>query len=67
MEPLLTSTEAAKILRVNPKALERWAKGGEVPAIKIGKFWRYRASVLEPWVDAKLNSERQPCRMEPSF
>lgn len=67
MEPLLTSAEAAKILKVNPKVLERWAKAGEVPALKGGKFWRYRTSALESWVEAKLNSERQPCRIEPSF
>ena len=62
MEPLLTSAEAASILRVNPKVLERWAKAGEVPALKVGKFWRYRASALESWVDTQLHSESQPCR-----
>ena len=67
MEPLLTSREAAEILRVNPKVLERWAKAGEVPAFKVGKFWRYRASDLELWVESQVHSERQPCRMEPEF
>jgi excisionase family DNA binding protein len=67
LEPLLTSAEAAKILRVNPKVLERWAKAGDVPALKVGKFWRYRASALESWVDTQLHSESQPCRIEPSF
>jgi predicted site-specific integrase-resolvase len=38
MEHLLTSKEAALILRVNPKVLERWAKAGEVPAFKIGRM-----------------------------
>lgn len=67
MEPLLTSREAAEILRVNPKVLERWAKAGEVPAFKVGKFWRYRESALEKWVETRLKSQRQPCRIEPSF
>jgi excisionase family DNA binding protein len=67
MEALLTSKEAAVILKVNPKVLERWAKAGKVPALKVGKFWRYRASTLESWVENKLNSRRQPCRIEPSF
>lgn len=67
MEPLLTSAEAASILRVNPKVLERWAKAGDVPALKVGKFWRYRASALESWVDTQIHSESQPCRIEPSF
>jgi excisionase family DNA binding protein len=67
LEPLLTSAEAASILRVNPKVLERWAKAGDVPALKVGKFWRYRASALESWVDTQIHSESQPCRIEPSF
>jgi excisionase family DNA binding protein len=44
MEPLLTSAEAGRILKVHSKVLERWAKRGEVPALKVGKFWRYRVS-----------------------
>jgi excisionase family DNA binding protein len=67
LEPLLTSSEVAKILRVNPKVVERWAKAGEVPAFKVGKFWRYRSSDLESWVGTQVHSDRQPCRIEPSF
>jgi excisionase family DNA binding protein len=54
LEPLLTSAEAANILRVNPKVLERWAKAGEIPAFKVGKFWRYRSSDLDEWVSSRL-------------
>jgi len=32
LEPLLTSSEVARILKVNQKVLERWAKAGAVPA-----------------------------------
>jgi excisionase family DNA binding protein len=67
MERLMTSAEAANILRVNPKVLERWAKAGKVPALKVGKFWRYRASALELWVETQLHSECQPCRTATSF
>jgi excisionase family DNA binding protein len=67
MEPLLTSSEVARILKVNPKVLERWAKAGDVPAFKVGKFWRYRASDLESWVGSQVHSGCQPCRIEPSF
>jgi excisionase family DNA binding protein len=59
MEALLTSKEAASILRVNPKVLERWAKAGEGPALKVGKFWRYRASALESWVESNPTSSRK--------
>jgi excisionase family DNA binding protein len=67
IEKLLTSKEASEVLQIHPKVLERMAKRGEVPALKVGKFWRYRASTLDAWINSRLQSGRQPCRMETSF
>jgi excisionase family DNA binding protein len=67
MEPLLTSAEAAWILKIHPKVVERKAKAGEIPALKVGKYWRYRATDLESWVGSKVKSSRQPCRRATSF
>ena len=67
IEILLTSKEASEVLKIHPKVLERMAKRGEVPALKVGKFWRYRASTLDAWINSRLQSSRQPCRMETSF
>lgn len=38
IETLLTSKEASQVLKIHPKVLERMAKRGEVPALKVGKF-----------------------------
>src|SRR5256885_11754372 len=38
---------ASQVLKIHPKVLERTAKRGEVPALKVGKFWRYRATTLD--------------------
>ncbi len=67
IEVLLTSKEASQVLKIHPKVLERMAKRGEVPALKVGKFWRYRATTLDAWINSRLQSGRQPCRMETSF
>jgi len=67
LEALLTSKEAAQILRIHPKVLERMAKRGEVPALKVGKFWRYRATVLDSWINSKLLVAHQPNCMRPAF
>jgi excisionase family DNA binding protein len=67
IEALLTTKEASQILKINPKVLERMAKRGDVPALKVGKFWRYRATTLDAWIDSRLQSGRQPCRMNTSF
>ncbi len=67
IEVLLTSKEASQVLKIHPKVLERMAKRGEVPALKVGKFWRYRATTLDAWINSRLQSGRQPCRMKTSF
>ena len=48
MEAILTSKEASRVLKILPKVLQRMAKRGDVPALKVRKFWRYRASALTP-------------------
>jgi excisionase family DNA binding protein len=49
-EPLLDSDEAAALLKIHPKTLQRMARRGEIPGIQIGKLWRFRASDLAQWV-----------------
>jgi|SRR5579863_364434 len=67
IEVLLTTKEASQVLKIHPKVLERMAKRGEVPALKVGKFWRYRATALDAWINSRLQSGCQPCRMKTSF
>ena len=43
-EPLLTAIEAAKLLKIHPKTLQRMARQGRIPAKHIGDLWRFRAS-----------------------
>jgi len=49
-EPLLDSNEAASLLRIHPKTLQRMARNGEIAGIQIGRLWRFRASVLNSWL-----------------
>jgi len=50
-EPLLDSEEAASLLKIHPKTLQKLARNGEVEAIHIGKLWRFRASALNRWLE----------------
>jgi excisionase family DNA binding protein len=54
-EPLLDSAEAAALLKIHPKTLQKLARNGEVAAIQIGKLWRFRASALDEWVKRILS------------
>jgi excisionase family DNA binding protein len=50
-EPLLDVVEAARLLRMHPKTLRVKASHGIIPAVQIGRVWRFRASVLNRWLD----------------
>lgn len=50
-EPLLDSDEAAALLKIHPKTLQKLARSGEIDAIQIGKLWRFRASALNRWLE----------------
>ena len=55
-ERLLDSDEAASLLKIHPKTLQKLARKGEIVGVQIGKLWRFRASVLNDWLERKLAS-----------
>jgi len=61
-EPVLNSEEAAALLQIHPKTLQRMARQGRVPAFRIGDLWRFRASELDEWLRSGVCSNRHSCR-----
>ena len=59
---LLDSREAADILGIHPKTLQRLVRNGTLPAIQIGKLWRFRDTDLDAWLDSRVISSNHPCR-----
>jgi excisionase family DNA binding protein len=55
-EQLLDSDEAAALLKIHPKTLQKMARNGEITGVQIGKLWRFRASVLNAWLAHKMAS-----------
>ena len=55
-EPLLDSDEAASIMKIHPKTLQKLARKGIVRGVHIGKLWRFRASEIEQWIERQLAS-----------
>jgi len=56
-EPVLNTDEAAALLQIHPKTLQRMARQGVVPAFRIGDLWRFRASELDTWLRTGINSK----------
>jgi Helix-turn-helix domain len=59
-EPLLDDTQAGQLLHMDVKMLQRMARLGEIPAIRIGRFWFYRESQLDAWVVLHSTSQKNP-------
>lgn len=53
-ERFLNSREAAALLQIHPKTLQRLARKGELRAMRVGRLWRFRASDLDAWVHLRL-------------
>ena len=53
-ERLLDSEEAASLLKIHPKTLQKMARDGEIAGVQIGKLWRFRASALNDWLQRKM-------------
>ena len=54
-ERLLDSEEAARLLRIHPKTLQRMARNGDIRGVQIGKLWRFRASHLNDWMEGRFS------------
>jgi excisionase family DNA binding protein len=48
---LLTLDEAAALLQVSKRTLQRMIKIHELPAFKVGGQWRLRETQLRQWVE----------------
>jgi excisionase family DNA binding protein len=47
----LTTEEVLAYLNVTPRTIYRLIRMGELPAIRIGRQWRFRQSDLDAFVD----------------
>ena len=51
-EELLTPSEVAKLFRVDPKTVTRWAKAGKLSSIRtLGGHRRYRADEVSRFLE----------------
>jgi len=53
-EPLLDSQEVGKLMGVHPETVKRRARNGEIPGVKFGKLWRFRASALDSYIQRMM-------------
>jgi len=54
---LLTLAEAAALLHVSTRTLQRMIRSRDLPALKVGGQWRLREIQLAEWINGR---ERNP-------
>jgi excisionase family DNA binding protein len=59
-EPLLSDTQAGELLGLHPKTVQRLARAGDVPALRLGRYWRFRASELNEWLETLATGRKRP-------
>jgi excisionase family DNA binding protein len=58
MQRLMTIREIADYLRLSKVTVYKMTRQGKIPALKIGKQWRYDKSEIDSWVKQKSNNKR---------
>ncbi len=50
MAHIMTVDETARFLRIHPETLREKARQGKIPAMKVGRAWRFQRERLEQWL-----------------
>ena len=51
MGRIMTVHEVEKYLNMVPDTIYRKARAGEIPAVKMGKCWRFPKETLDKWLN----------------
>jgi excisionase family DNA binding protein len=51
LQAFLTTEDVLGYLKVTPRTIYRLIRTGELPAVRIGRQWRFRRADLDDWLD----------------
>ena len=57
LENLALRHQIGQLLGLHQKTVQKLARSGDIPAIQIGRYWRFRASSLQQWLDVKFSGQ----------
>src|SRR6202008_642501 len=52
-EGFLTTEEVLEYLQVNLRTVYRLIKAGKIPAVRVGRQWRFRKRDIDAWLDSQ--------------
>ena len=58
-DQLMSVKDVAEYLKVDMSTVYLWSQRGQMPAMKVGRMWRYRRSEIDAWLDQRRSPSVQ--------
>ena len=58
----LTTEEVLEYLQVNLRTVYRLIKAGKIPAVRVGRQWRFRKADIDLWLESQQTTVPEPAR-----
>jgi len=55
-DEVMKPEEAASYLRLHLRTVQKMAREGALPAIRLGRLWRFRKADLEQWLHDSVST-----------
>ena len=62
----LTTEEVLEYLQVNLRTVYRLIKAGKIPAVRVGRQWRFRKADIDAWLESQRPRVPRPASATPS-
>jgi len=59
-DQFLTTEEVLSYLQINLRTIYRLLKARQIPAVRVGRQWRFRRADLDAWLAARAANGRDP-------
>ena len=59
MEKMMNFNETKSYLNISRATLYRWAVDKKIPAIKMGKVWRFKKEKIDGWLEERENTKKK--------
>ena len=59
-ESFLTTEEVLEYLQVNLRTVYRLIKAGKIPAVRVGRQWRFRKRDIDAWLESQRPRQVRP-------
>ena len=65
-ESFLTTEEVLDYLQVNLRTVYRLIKAGKIPAVRVGRQWRFRKRNIDAWLESQRPRTSRPAPSAPA-